>query len=598
MSQCASWAQQRRLSMSIIYLDVRSAFDAVLRQLLIPEEHQGQSAVEQLHRITQRPVEECELVVQLIRESPSSLLAAQLPEKLVTILSDWTTDTWFAPRDNVQGISSEEGQNPANNKPALQPATGVRQGDNLSGLLFAVYMEQALERVHNCICQSSCRFSLPKPEHRTLQIEQTTMWHDIAVVTYADDIAIPLQSPNPGTLIEGVKQVLEQATLALKDFNFEINTAWDKSAVSLALRSKHAPRIWQNIREEAFEVGENGADLQADRIKGNSNSVHRTLKLTLQVPVLGPVHIQQIYNHLGRQSDVTGSAEREVQARISAAHRAFAQHQRVLTSVSYTLCSRLYLYNMYVLSVLTLNLHVIPGLTDGQLGKLQRVHVMHLRKVCRIVPLSSRDRGDGQEAEMQMATRTPTMSTERFLNAVGQPSITSRVSARRLRLLARVVACDHDSVRAVLTVQGTGTMWQMWHRDMEELQVRLGGSHPVGRLPALRPSCPMTWTSSSLYAQIHMSSPWCERSTPKHRIKRYMWQLHSRARIANAHSPVAQDCATTQGLHTLCTVPTHSDSELTIAQCAGRTWALVARRSNTSKSVLVAGLSSLPQQRP
>eukprot|EP00971_Amphidinium_carterae_P219727 4362513-Amphidinium_carterae.1 len=251
MAQCSAWAAQAKASMAVIYLDVKAAFDAVLRQLLVPGLDHEHVAAQQLHEITRQPVEECARVIQYVRQCPMALTENSLPRELVHVIGDWTTGTWFRPRDSASGSQNSE-QGAKQNSVVLAPSTGVRQGDNLSGLLFAVYIEQALEKIIETVRASECKFELARPELRTLQVREDTVRHIIPLITYADDVAIPLQSINPGVLLELVKRLLGCACRALSQFNFQLNTAADKSAVSLNLRSKHAPKIWQHLRDEAF----------------------------------------------------------------------------------------------------------------------------------------------------------------------------------------------------------------------------------------------------------------------------------------------------------------------------------------------------------
>eukprot|EP00971_Amphidinium_carterae_P203096 4030538-Amphidinium_carterae.1 len=283
MAQCCAWSAQSKASMAVIYLDVKAAFDTVLRQLLVPDSSREDEAVQQLHELTHQPKEACSQLVQYVRQHPMALTEAALPRALVRVLGDWITGTWFQPRDGIASVRATE-HTSNQGMDVLRPTTGVRQGDNLSGLLFAMYIEQALEKIVDTVRDSECKFELARPEWRTLQVNEATARHVIPLITYADDVAIPLQSMNPGVLIAFVKRLLECASGALRQFNFQLNTAADKTAVSLNLRSKHAPKLWQHLRDEAFEH-EEVVDVRPaiDRIKGDGKSAHRTLKLTLFV---------------------------------------------------------------------------------------------------------------------------------------------------------------------------------------------------------------------------------------------------------------------------------------------------------------------------
>eukprot|EP00971_Amphidinium_carterae_P227190 4506549-Amphidinium_carterae.1 len=89
----------------------------------------------------------------------------------------------------------------------------------------------------------------------------------------------------------------------------------------------------------------------------------------------------------------------------------------------------------------------MPQLAARHVAKLQRVHVAHLRKVCRFDV-----RQEGLADMEDVATRFgPRMTTCRFLEVIGQPSIQARISGRRLGLLSRLAACDHAAVRATMT---------------------------------------------------------------------------------------------------------------------------------------------------
>eukprot|EP00971_Amphidinium_carterae_P126252 2501117-Amphidinium_carterae.2 len=288
MTQCMALAASMKHSLAIVYLDIKSAFDAVLRQLLLPVDHERHESAHSLHLATGRPLDECIALVHHVRTQPMSLVSGNLPQSLVNVLKDWTTDTWFMPR-SMEPNSLIMGSAAA----PLTPATGVRQGDNLSALLFAVYIDQALDRVSDFILQSSCHFAVPLPHNRDLEISTEHVMHIITMMVYADDVTIPLHSANPGTLLTALGDVLKIAGESLSKYNFVLNTSVDKTAISLALRSPHAPNIWQHIRDLSVDTFTSDTVTAPDRILGDPKSTHRTVKLSLPVEGLGRIFIQQ-----------------------------------------------------------------------------------------------------------------------------------------------------------------------------------------------------------------------------------------------------------------------------------------------------------------
>eukprot|EP00971_Amphidinium_carterae_P050660 997287-Amphidinium_carterae.2 len=86
MTQCMALAASLKHSVAIVYLDIRSAFDAVLRQLLVPLDDEHGSAATSLHTATNRPLDDCARMVEYVRSQPMSLIANDLPAGLVKLL--------------------------------------------------------------------------------------------------------------------------------------------------------------------------------------------------------------------------------------------------------------------------------------------------------------------------------------------------------------------------------------------------------------------------------------------------------------------------------------------------------------------------------
>eukprot|EP00971_Amphidinium_carterae_P231942 4603041-Amphidinium_carterae.1 len=450
--QLTSYTLEQEHSMALLFVDVRSAFDCVLWNLLTGEtgaaDFLGQSA------IVPSP-EQCQLL-EFVRSHPSCLVSMQLPPCLLATLQEWIRNTWYTSHRSPCLASSPSPSPPglgSSHPPAIHVPHGVRQGDNISTLLFALYLNIALLPINSLLESLSHPFLFPRYVSRTLDTVCSVSVTSILHLEFADDLLIPLRHPSPAALIDELVRVAREVHCSFSAFNLMCNYAPNKTAALLHLNGRLGPRLWQSIKSNSIMAGVPslvGTDQRAsadDEAVGPCPSTVPALSLPLFVGVTLPIVSQ--YKYLGWIATANGSPIPELKERARTAQLAFSTHRRVLTSPKFTLAQKLHLYKALVLVHFTQSIHTHRHLPKKELCTLSHLYVSQLR----IIALSAiRSRLDPVNHDL-----TP-VSDNIFLTALGQPPLADIFLARQLGFLARLIVSDHAFVRAALALSHVGSL--------------------------------------------------------------------------------------------------------------------------------------------
>eukprot|EP00971_Amphidinium_carterae_P040562 796145-Amphidinium_carterae.1 len=135
----------RKRSTGYIFVDIKKAFDSLVRALLFA---QSEDEVCQFYTTSSIPIEQQRSVIDYIRSHPCVLVDAGVPPALVNTIACWSEQGWCQ-LDPVCGSVSFTAQQ------------GAKQGDGLAPLLFAYYRRQAADAVRSRLQQADLLTSLP-----------------------------------------------------------------------------------------------------------------------------------------------------------------------------------------------------------------------------------------------------------------------------------------------------------------------------------------------------------------------------------------------------------------------------------------------------
>ena len=312
-------AGRRNESVGILYLDVRSAYYRVVRQLAIG----GQSTPDHLHRILryfdlgQTSIDD---LMEAIQEEPSCT-ASGMEEHQERLLQELLTATWFSSKRKERLYES---------------LAGTRPGDGLAdltfGYVFKKIMAKAMMRINEAIGLEKPafqpKFDLTKTPPEDIDLPK------ILEIVWADDLAVAFRSHDAAELKEGMEKIV--AIIIQENINHALipNLKPGKTEVQLILKGKRS----RQVRGETFNTSDP--------------------KLIVQgvPPDFQAVRIVATYRHLGTRVDVSNRHLADVKARMGQAHQVYRKHRKMIfQNKMLSRAKRLFLFNGLVLSVLSYN---------------------------------------------------------------------------------------------------------------------------------------------------------------------------------------------------------------------------------------------------
>eukprot|EP00971_Amphidinium_carterae_P327661 6459124-Amphidinium_carterae.4 len=360
---------------------------------------------------------------------------------------------------------------------SLIPNTGLRQGDNLSGFLFAIHLSTILAEIHKFnmerspanIVQLPCptfrnfassgeRIATEADAHPGIHCQLPPFDHRCTTafshIDFADDVLLPLISRDPADVVQATLQTLAFAERTFRKYNFELNFGEGKTQISLHLASPQARAVWQKIKCEAVAT---------DQVTTDSAETGLTTTMAVEYTPGRRVTITKSYKYLGRVIAPNGCLDAEVRTRLQTLRNSFNLYKRVLTSPHHTLTTRLHVFQTIVRPHALQLLHTGGHGTNKQFKKLNHEYLACLRQMAR---LPMHPELDDQAAMVEINH----VDDESLLGAMAQPTLHALVQYHRLSFLRRVVMADNPLVRAATTVTCKGSLWPLWIADLSMLQ--------------------------------------------------------------------------------------------------------------------------------
>eukprot|EP00435_Cladocopium_sp_Y103_P046616 s432_g13.t1 len=204
---CTHHAKQHQVSSCIIFLDVRSAFHAMLREAVF-------SMGDTLHPCLQALLCEQGCDLAAIRERCDGSVFGDVPLATARLLADAHTHTWFTVASTDLIRQTERGSRPGS--PLADAA--------YNGLMTRLIRDlQAALDVHPLLVAARQRLSLSFP-----------------MVAWVDDLAIPIMTENAIDLAPTASWALEQAIQICRSYGLSLNLQPTKTEAVITFRGPGA----------------------------------------------------------------------------------------------------------------------------------------------------------------------------------------------------------------------------------------------------------------------------------------------------------------------------------------------------------------------
>eukprot|EP00971_Amphidinium_carterae_P104622 2071907-Amphidinium_carterae.3 len=471
VSHVIAKAMEEKRCLALVYIDLVAAFDQVVRQLIVLEQDPTAAKLALLGMgLTE---EQTEQTVAHVRGSPLALVNRDMPPFLLQLVRQWNQSPWIQVASQPIETHYTEKERALVGKPVTLCTTrGTRQGDNLSGCIFAGMLQLVMQEVRRDTRGMHTPISFKPVKMRDLVCDDHGDSIEVLDVDYADDLILPVCEACPIQLLHATSRVLSAVDDIFRRYGFPLNYAAQKTQISLNLVSGKAKGVWQSIKDFSANV---------ERTK----DVHEEGRMWLPLTRDRHVQICQSYVHLGRLTAADGNMRREIAVRCARAHTAFNKYSRALTNRQFTIQTRLHFFRSLVLVHLVQGLHTMPVIPEAQARKLRSTYVRLLKRMVHMCPVHE---GQDGVTDTKREGWWSALTNEQFLQVLGQPCLEDILDARRLCYMRRAMVAENGMLRAVLAYQGKRTIWPPLYCAMNKLRERANLD-----LPMASPGTLATW---------------------------------------------------------------------------------------------------------
>lgn len=291
-------AKEMKLSSAVLFIDVKSAFHCMIRQIVF-----GMDAELPTHLRLLLQEQGCD-VDQLLCDLEHASIPFQedVPIVIRRLLQDAHTFTWFGL------VGSND---------AFCTARGSRPGSPLADVAFTALMTKVLVMLTDSLA------AIP-----LLQAGMQLMGMEAPPVAWVDDVAIPIVAPHGEQLEAAIDQVVQATHGSFLRFGLELNFKAKKTEVVVSFRNQKAPQLRQSLLVERLgQLFISSLDLRLRCVAS--------------------------YEHLGTVFAADGTLQQEVSHRKTKAIQAFrVVGKSVLKNRHVSVVARLKLFESLIIPVL------------------------------------------------------------------------------------------------------------------------------------------------------------------------------------------------------------------------------------------------------
>ena len=408
-----SIARQKGWSTGVLFLDVKSAYYRVVRQLAATLSNSDEDICRVLQYFDLDP-SHLEALLQELHQS-SECTASEVPPQLENLLAELLSGTWFMTESKQELCES---------------LAGSRPGDGLADIVFGFVFKRVMGRV---VEQASHIFDWqpfePVGDFNLAQEPPGELQCPPFIeVVWADDLAFSAINEDAERLIGIMATCTSLIFTQVLQHGMIPNLKPGKTEMLLSLRGKGSRAAKQRL----------------------FNTTTPCINLEAAPDGFQQVRLTACYRHLGTQVHLSERLMREIKARLGQALAAYRQHRRtVFQNPRITLTRRLFLFQTMILSILQYNIGTWYELSRAEHKYLRSKLYGMYRGLCRAqIP----------DPELRF------WNDERVLSYLKMPDVDTLLHGARLRYSLSLGRSAPPALWHILAVE------KKWLRTLQQSQ--------------------------------------------------------------------------------------------------------------------------------
>ena len=409
-----STSAAQRCSAGVLFLDIKSAYYRVVRQLVTSRSSDMESITRMMHYFdigSTDPQALLQKIAERVNEQEE-----ELDRQREILLEEMLSSTWFTSKRR---------------KDLVESLAGTRPGDGLADIVFGMVFHKITKKITSRLQELldiqphdiKGAFNLTKePDDGS----RSRDFPEMMDVVWADDLALCLRRKSAEELPEAMQTLTQVVFQECLDHGLTPNLRPGKSEVLLMIKGPGC----RKVKAAVF------------------NSKEPTLKVDNVPEEFAEVRLVSVYKHLGTRVQVGLRHMAEIRARFGQASTTYRKYRRqIFQNKLLSLQRRVQLFKSLVMSVLEYNIGTWGCLTKGEVNYMRKRLYGYYRGLARATI--------GEDT-------LRTWNTDRVLAYVQLPDITTLLHGARLRYSLSVYS------------SGPRTLWDLiwaerqWHSLLRE----------------------------------------------------------------------------------------------------------------------------------
>ena len=326
-------AKATKQSCATLFLDVKTAFASVIRELIYRGRISDESVMKAFHRLGFAPAVFAQFKATL--QGPSAMEDAKVPPNLTNAFASFIGNSYFHTKgvDNVVVYDS-----------------GTGAGNPLADLAFAFLAARVLIEADKQIIAANLQVDIPSTP-LSIVSPSPLGYGNFTGASYVDDTFFACIDKNPATCLDKICQVCSIVIDVFSCHGLTLNFKYGKTGFLLQLRGSKALSIIRNIEGSP-----------------------PTLVVPSKALGLTEVYVYSDYKHVGSFANTACSFSQEVGMRCNAGRAARKDIARMCRSNKLLTSSKIHLTHSFGASALFSNIASIPFWPKGSLDRITKVY--------------------------------------------------------------------------------------------------------------------------------------------------------------------------------------------------------------------------------